>query len=144
MHPLVAGILAGSVGGLASFLSNPGGQNYVHINPSALATSGIRIATDRDVDEQQGSGTYIDRSDWLQSGGVASQYEVRATLNSGSLDAGSDTTGSYLALSSSREWYCESNGGSQSASLTIDIRRSSSPSDAISFTCTLNADGTPL
>ena len=67
----------------SSVLLNPGSQNYSHVNPGALATSGVRIATDRDVDERQASN-YLDRDDWLEATGTASDYEVRATVNSGS------------------------------------------------------------
>jgi hypothetical protein len=61
--------------------------------------------------------------EWLGVG-AASQFECRATLNSGSLFSG--TTGSWLALSSTRTWECKytiNSPGSSAANLTIEIRR---------------------
>ncbi len=142
MHPLVSAILAAG-GGANSLLINPGSQSYAHINPNATATSGIRIATDRDVDEQQGSGVYADRGDWLRASGTASDYEVRFTLSTGTLNVGSDSTGSYLALSSSREWYAESTGVG-GATGTVSIRHATRTSDEISFSVSLSVDGTPI
>lgn len=128
--------------GSGSFLTNPGDQNYIHVNPSALADNGVRIATDGDVDERDAVSTYTDRGDWLLAGGTASDYEVQATLSSGDTPTG--TLGSYLALSTNREWYLDTNGGFETCVLAITIRRIANTSDSISFNVTLTADGTPL
>jgi hypothetical protein len=128
---------------LKTYLIDPGTQNYSHTVPGGTAQSGVRIATDRDVDEKQ-AAVYTDRADWLDAGGTASNYEVRVSHNSGdALDAGSDSTGVYLALSSNREWYLDALGGVKSCNLTVDIRQTADTSDAISFTVTLAADGAP-
>lgn len=66
----------------------------------------------------------------------AALFEVRATLNSGSLDAG--TTGSWLALSTSRTW---STGAGNTANLTIEIRRASDSTVLDSATIDLDATG---
>ncbi len=67
---------------------------------------------------------------------LGSLYEVRATLNSGSLAAGSSATGSYLALTSTRAWSCQRTSlGSQTANLTITIRRISD--GVVMATCTV-------
>lgn len=58
--------------------------------------------------------------------GTSSDYEVRATLNSGTLTSG--TTGSWLSLGTTRAWTVEvtTNGNAlQTANLTIEIRRTS-------------------
>jgi hypothetical protein len=137
----VSSIVAAAGMGLSrSFLIDPGSQNYSSIIPSGNSICGIRIATDRDVDERD-SGGYTDRADWLDAVGTPADYEVRVTVDSGSLDAGSDTTGSYIALSSSREWYTDD---IQSADLTISIRRATYTADEISFTCQLVSDNSPI
>ena len=141
LSAITAAVAAAS--GAVSLLNDPSTQNYSHIAPGSTARSGVRIATDRDVDERD-LNTYTAMAAWLQASGTASDYEVRCTVNSGSLDAGSAATGSYLALSSSREWYCESTGGVQSANLTIDLRKITDTDDSVSFTVTLSADGTPI
>ena len=124
----------------ASFLSDPGTQNYNRIAPSGDSRCGIRIATDRDVDEIEGTGVYTDRADWLEASGTASNYEVRATLDSGTLSSAT-ATGSYLALSSSREWYTDD---IESADLTISIRHATNTTDEISFSVQLISDNSPI
>jgi hypothetical protein len=62
--------------------------------------------------------------DWVVPKDVApSDYEVRATLNSGSLSSG--TVGSWLALTSNRSWSVSAVGSSssQTADLTLEIRQ---------------------
>lgn len=50
------------------------------------------------------------------------KFEVRATLNSGSLTSG--TVGSWLSLDAARSWSVfRSLAGAQTANLTIEIRR---------------------
>lgn len=74
--------------------------------------------------EQQANGdplSYTDIGDWLISGS-AGDYEVRATLNSGTLTTG--TTGSFQVLSTTRAWTVQRTiVGIGSANLTIEIRR---------------------
>lgn len=63
-------------------------------------------------------GGDITLEDWVTPADVApSSYECRATLNSGTLDAG--TTGSWLALTTNRGWECHTG---HTANLTIEIR----------------------
>jgi hypothetical protein len=66
-------------------------------------------------------GTLQFPGEWLVSG-AASNYEVRATLDSGSLTAGSSATGTWLSLTSNRSWFIDLGG---SADLTIEIRNAS-------------------
>lgn len=66
-------------------------------------------------------------------------YEARATLNSGSVTSG--TTGSYLALSSTRAWsILRSSVGTTSAGLTIEIRLIGSATVLATATVTLSAN----
>ena len=89
-------------GTYANALGNPGSY--------ALESDGdIMAAT---------TGAATDVGDWITPKASApGAYEVRATLNSGTLATG--TTGSWLALTSTRTWTTAVSG---TANLTIEIR----------------------
>lgn len=93
----------------------------------APATGGVGYQLTSGGKEQGGIGSaasiiYSDLGDWVIPNGNASLYEVRATLNSGTLSSG--TTGSWLALTSTRTWtVTRSVIGVSTANLTIEIRR---------------------
>lgn len=78
---------------------------------------------------------------WLHTGGVASNYEVRATLQSGEpLTTG--TMGSWLACSSTRTWTLtnsESDNSTLTTVMLVEIRLASSGVVQASATITLNA-----
>jgi hypothetical protein len=77
---------------------------------------------ENDGDIVHGSGAGTDQGDWITPKESFSNYEARATLTSGALSSG--TTGSWLNLGTPRSWVCSVPGeGSQSATLTIEIRR---------------------
>ena len=67
------------------------------------AVAGFRLNTSG-IAEKLVRITYTTLETWLAFG-TAGNYECRATLDSGTLTSG--TTGSWLALSSSREWKVE-------------------------------------
>jgi hypothetical protein len=59
--------------------------------------------------------------DWLLSG-AAADYEIRATIVSGSVTSG--TTGAWLALSSTRTWTrTRTTLGTSTVTMTLEIRR---------------------
>lgn len=71
-----------------------------------------------DGDIMTNTSVPADSGDWITPKGRApGAYEARATLNSGTLNGG--TTGSWLALTSTRSWTC---ANTASANLTIEIR----------------------
>lgn len=73
--------------------------------------------------------------------GSASDYEARATVNSGALAGiGNSATGAWLGLGSSRQWGVGVNGSIGSAVLTIEIRNASSGDVLASAVVTLDAD----
>lgn len=77
---------------------------------------------------------------WLITG-AASDYEVRATVNSGGVQAG--TTGSWLGLGSDRAWSCTrslNSAGSSDANLTIEIRSATTLAVLDSAVVTLHAE----
>lgn len=87
-----------------------------------------------------GSGI-IDSYDWITPTTGSTSYFVRATLNSGSLSSG--TTGTWLALTSDRNWAVqklENSTGSQVANLTIAIASDSGGTNiVVSATISLEA-----
>lgn len=96
------------------------------------------VANDGKV--KNGAGAILET--WLQgSGGVVANYEVRATLVSGTLTSG--TTGSWLGCATTRTW-TKTNGASNNstvtAALTIEIRRASDGIVLDSATVTLSAE----
>lgn len=88
------------------------------------ARAGIQYETDGDTTALRNAGN-INLTDWLNPKTAApGDYQIRATLNSGSLEATlSNSTGVWLALTSTRRWQCQVTGtGIQTADLTIDFR----------------------
>lgn len=78
---------------------------------------------------------------WLLGGGTASNYEVRATVVSGTLTSG--TTGSWLSCGTTRTWAI-SNGARDNSTvtcvLTVQIRLASTGIVQDSATVTLSAE----
>ncbi len=114
--------------------------NVSDIQFSSLATAEYSLENDGDIIEGISTGP-TDTGDWITPTSAAgSGYEVRATLDSGSLDSG--TTGSWLSLGTTRTWgvAAASTPSSQSASLTIEIRDASSLVVLDSATVNLSAD----
>lgn len=85
------------------------------------ATSGYRLTSGGQIEENE-QNTYTSLGFWIAPTSQAGNYEVYATLTSGALSSG--TTGSWLALSTSREWSCFAGAGNiEQATITIEIRR---------------------
>lgn len=76
---------------------------------------------------QQGADNVDTLGDWISPlSSAPGNYEIRATLNSGSLTSG--TTGTWQALSTDRAWSVSREvSGTSSANLTIEIRSGSGP-----------------
>lgn len=135
MTLLAAGLLMAH--GRAQSKLIAGTYNFSTFSFDSTATNGVRLATDRDVDENE-NGAYTDSGDWLVSSGTPSDYEVSCTVNSGSLSSG--TTGSYEALSAAREWTVQQASlGVATANITLTIRRIANPSDSVQLTVVLSA-----
>lgn len=128
---LIAAV-AGTFGGPRVAITDQSPSGFAFSPGTAFA--GYKLTTAGKV--QTSAGSYADVEDWITPTSAASgSYEARATLNSGTLTSG--TTGSWLALSSTREWTVEASVGMADASLTIEIRRGSTVLD--SATVTLSA-----
>lgn len=83
-----------------------------------------RLNTNGNAEEYTSTaGTYSTLEVWRLQG-ASSDYEVRATVNSGAVSSG--TTGSWLSLSSSQSWGRTRLAiGVSTVDLTIEIRRAS-------------------
>jgi hypothetical protein len=87
-------------------------------NPS---TATFRLTSGGVIQQVTGFGT-SSLGNWIDDTSQAGNYEVRATLVSGTLSSG--TTGSYLALTSNRSWsVSRSSPGVKSCTFTIEIRK---------------------
>lgn len=93
-----------------------------------------------------GSATGTDLGDWLESGS-ADQFWARCTLNAGTLDGANSGTGSWLQLSTTRNWaIVRTTVGTDTADIDIDIATDSGGSNIVaSANYTLSAtEETPL
>ena len=107
--------------------------NAFAFDPQA-ATASLEVNTNGDLIL---TGIVVSTVAWLLSG-PSSSYEVQATVTSGTLTSG--TTGSYLALSSSRTWsVVRSTLGTSDATISVTIRKIAKPSDSVTFTVQLPA-----
>jgi hypothetical protein len=106
-------------------------ENDTSISPNN-AQVGVRFETDGDITKQQDGGAFsTDLGDWIVPKINMADFSIRATVNSGSVSAGSDTTGSWLALTSDRTWTksrTDDAAGSDVVNLTIEIARTSDTS----------------
>ena len=107
---------------------------------SGSQTATYTLESDGDVVRATTPLGSSDIGDWITPKASApSDYEVRATLNSGTLTSG--TTGSWLALTSNRSWTLTQAtvGAADQVDLTIEIRKGSGATLA-SATVTLDAE----
>jgi hypothetical protein len=105
-------------------------------------TATYTLESDGDVMSATTGGGSVDQGDWIDpKANAPSDYEVQATLVSGTLSTG--TTGSWLALSSNRSWTLQrvTVGAATQVTLTIEIRKGSGAVLA-SATVTLDAERT--
>lgn len=101
-------------------------NNIDDVQVLADAQAALTIENDGDIVETTNTLGAQDVGDWIAPKSAAgANYEVRCTVNSGSLSSG--TTGSWLSLGTSRSWVVavSSGGGSATANVTIEIRRAS-------------------
>lgn len=112
-----------------------------------LAWAQFVVKTDGDIDTWEGnngepSGYTLDQT-WLLSGS-ASDYSVRLTGTGSAPDSGSTAT--WLALTSSREWYWEVVGiGFKEFTGTLEIAKTSNLSNILaSCSVTVNVETGPL
>jgi hypothetical protein len=130
--------IIGSLSGDRITLSGVG----VSSTGTGTQTATYTLESDGDVITATTPGGSVDAGDWIvPKASAPSDYEVRATLVSGTLSTG--TTGSWLALSSNRTWTLQQVvvGTATQVTLTIEIRKGSGVALA-SATVTLDAQRT--
>ena len=117
------------------------GASYTVASTGAgTQTPSFTLESDGDIVRATTPLGSADIGDWINPKAAApSDYEVRATLNSGTLSSG--TTGSWLALSTTRAWTLTRFvvGAADPVELTIEIRKGSG-SVLDSTTVTLDAE----
>ena len=104
-----------------------------------LADASILFDTDGTI-TVTGSSSSPTSGTWYSGGTpTGSDWEIRATLSSGTTPSG-PTLGSWHALSSSRTWSHTASSGTNSCSLSVDIRDTAT--STIQDTCTVNITAT--
>jgi hypothetical protein len=102
------------------------------------ATARYRLNSNGEV-ESLINGFTTTLEQWCTPTSAAGNYEARVTVNSGSLSSG--TTGTWLALSTSRTWsVVQSSVGSSSCNFTVEIRRTGTTTVLDSATIDLVAE----
>jgi hypothetical protein len=120
----------------------------ITVSPSDC-TAGLRLGTDgkKYATNGAGGGTFAEAvsAEWLypKDAQQADLYECFATVTGGALTSG--TAGSWLALSSSRDWTVVRTSdlaGTDSCTFTLAIRLIGTTTNLASATITLNAEVT--
>lgn len=104
------------------------------------ASAGYQLTNLGKINKITTVGGTVAQGDWVQPNADAPQYEAFATLNSGSTSVG--TTGSWVALSGTQTWQCNSGAGPavKAADLTIKIRRVGTTTDLTTAHIILDAE----
>lgn len=112
---------AGATGGAGGILLS---DTTVFDTNGFLALAGYQLTSAGDIRQQTSSFGFQDIGDWANPKALApGSYEVRATVESGSVSSG--TTGSWLALTSTRTWTVErTSTGVSEATILVEIRLS--------------------
>lgn len=105
------------------------------------ATAQYELTNAGDIRLTVSNNTVSDAGDWMNPkiSAFATNYEVFATLNSGTLTAG--TTGSWLGLETTRTWTRNRTTiGSNTAQIGLEIRKKGTTTVLASNTVTLTAE----
>jgi len=103
--------------------------------------AGWELQSDGDVQTQEGAVS-TDVGDWITPKVNMANYEVRATLSSGTNPTvGSDAMNTWLSLATSRNWLNQRNTvGTLTSVILVEIRRASDSVVMDSATITLSVD----
>lgn len=114
------------------------GEEFVRTGASPV---GLRVDNDGYVYATNAAGTYTSRYKWLTGSGTGTDYDVRATVTSGSVSSG--TTGSWLDLASDQTWTRTGTAGNAtSVVLTVEIRDTATTNVLATASITLTCDMT--
>jgi len=114
-------------------------QNLINVTFSPTnSTQSYRLdANGKVYDVKNGSASFIE--DWVTPTGAASSYEAFVTVTSGTLSSG--TSGSWVALSSTRDWsVTRTSVGVNACTFTVDIRKVGTSTVLDSATIDLTAE----
>lgn len=111
---------------------------YVSLVPEH-AYAGYRLDSDGKVYTAEGPGlAFVERANWVTPLGDAADFEVLATLSSGTLTGGA-TGLPWQPLTSDRSWWCSRTSfGTQNAVLSISIRDAATQTIQDTATISLN------
>lgn len=100
------------------------------------ATAGVRVKNSPAALQRRNGNSYTAYTDEWSIGhsGHGDDYQVRATHISGTVPAG-DALGSWLAMTSDREWLIQSTSGIVTSSFTLEIRKGTG---AVLDSCTID------
>ena len=113
----------------------------VRISP-VNASAGYSLTSTGDVVRVTSSGSTIVAQWVVPTSAASAAYEVRASIVSGSVSAG--TTGSWLSLGSTQTWTrTQTTIGSSTVVLTVEIRAASTGAVLSTATITLTAEKEP-
>ena len=134
--------LMGGYGGPVIKLTSPVAVRFASGGVSSAST-GYRVANDGFVYTAAGSSlSYVQQEQWDSIAATVGNYEVRATVNSGTTPGGS-ATGSWLNLGTTRSWTLTATiGTTRTCDLTIEIRDATSLSVLATASVTLTSDAT--
>jgi hypothetical protein len=127
------------------FAFSASGDQVVVTNQSIVASSAgtatatYRLGSDGQVYEVVNAGSPSALEQWCAPTANAGNYEARVTVTVGSLSSG--TTGSWLALTSTRDWTLQETtpGNTSICTFTVEIRPAGGGSTLTSATIDLEA-----
>ena len=141
----LAGVASGAIIMPTNFYGKSAGavvnfnNQYISSNQSGPATAGYRVNSDG-FDYQNVQNVYSALTQWVTPTSAGGNYEVFATLNSGTLTTG--TTGSWIATSTNPTW-TRSNGSVGTivfVNMTMQIRATGSGTVLDTWTIDLEAE----
>ena len=118
--------------------------NFINVTVTSTtnglaAEAGYQIQSNG-YDYKNQNDVYTQNIQWVTPTSVASDYEVYATIISGSLSIGSAATGSWVAVSTNPEWVrLRPTIGLSTAILSIDVRKIGTTTVLDTWSVTLNA-----
>lgn len=132
----------------ALFAAVAGGYNSVRVvvtdqglvaSSAGTATAAYRLGSDGFVYQVINGGAPSQLEQWCTPAAAAGNYEARVTVTVGSLTSG--TTGTWLALTSTRDWARQETtpGNTSNCTFTVEIRPAGGGSTLDSATINLEA-----
>ena len=132
---------SGVIAGVATANVMISNATLVNTRIGTAATAKYELQSDGDIiGNGVAGGGDVDIGDWVEPRAAAGgDYECKVTINSGSLTTG--TSGSWLALSSTRTWtIVQGVLGSSNVNFTVEIRLVGSTTTLDSATIDLTAE----